>query len=188
MLGCGKMAAMPSYVAFLRAINLGPTRKFPKDDIRACVESTGATEVATHINSGNVLLTTKIRSRAKVEAALEAAFQADRGFEVPTIAYTLADLRVIATDADEVAEELGDPVSGHYVTLLKDEPTAELTAEVAALEYDGELARVRGRAVHLVLAKPYNEAKLSNARFEKSLGVATTRNVTVIRALVEKWC
>ena len=45
-----------------------------------------------------------------------------------------------------------------------------------------------GRAVHLVLAKPYNEAKLSNARFEKALGVATTRNATVIRALVDKWC
>ena len=86
---------MPSYVAFLRAINLGAKRKFAKDEIRACVESTGATEVATHINTGNVLLTTKLRSRAKVEATLEDAFLADRGFEVPTIAYTLAELRAI---------------------------------------------------------------------------------------------
>jgi uncharacterized protein (DUF1697 family) len=182
------MVAMPSYVAFLRAINLGATRKFPKDDIRACVESTGATEVATHINTGNVLLTTTLRSRARVEAALEDAFLADRGFEVPTIAYTVAELRGIASDADDVVEELGDPVSGHYVTLLKDAPSAVLAAQVAAMEYDGELARVRGRAVHLVLAKPYNEAKLSNAKFEKSLGVGTTRNVTVIRALADKWC
>ena len=65
------MSGMPSYVAFLRAINLGAKRKFAKDDIRACVESTGATEVATHINTGNVLLTTKLRSRAKLEATLE---------------------------------------------------------------------------------------------------------------------
>ncbi len=179
---------MPSYVAFLRAINLGAKRKFAKDDIRACVESTGATEVATHINTGNVLLTTKLRSRAEVEATLEGAFLADRGFEVPTIAYTLAELRAIGAAADEVAEELGDPVSAHYVTLLKDEPSKSVAAEIEALEYDGELARVRGRAVHLALAKPYNEAKLSNARIEKALGVATTRNVTVIRALVAKWC
>ena len=33
---------MPSYVAFLRAINLGATRKFPKDDIRAAVEGEAA--------------------------------------------------------------------------------------------------------------------------------------------------
>ncbi len=79
-------------------------------------------------------------------------------------------------------------MSAHYVTLLKDEPAKSVAAEIEALEYDGELARVRGRAVHLVLAKHYNEAKLSNARIEKALGVATTRNVTVIRALVEKWC
>ena len=182
------MARMPSYVAFLRAINLGAKRKFSKDEIRACVESTGATEVATHINTGNVLLTTKLRSRAKVEAMLEDAFRADRGFEVPTIVYTLAELQQMAADADEVAEELGDPVSVHYITLLKDEPSKRQVSEIEALEYDGELARVRGRAVHLVLAKPYNEAKLSNTRIEKALGVATTRNVTVIRALVSKWC
>jgi len=181
------MAAMPSYVAFLRAINLGATRKFAKDDIRACVESLGWTDVETHINSGNVLLTTPLRSRTKVEAALEKAFLADRGFEVPTIAYSLPELRALRSDADEVAAELGEPVSGHYVTLLKDEPDAEQATEIAALEYDGELARVRGRAVHLVLAKPYNDAKLSNARFEKMLGVATTRNVTVIRTLADKW-
>ncbi len=179
---------MPSYVAFLRAINLGAFRKFPKDDIRACVESAGCTDVATYINTGNVLLTTRMRSRVKVEATLEDAFRTDRGFEVPTIAYSLPELLGIAEAADEVAEELGDPVSAHFVTLLKDEPAKSVAAEIEALEYDGELARVRGRAVHLALAKPYNEAKLSNARIEKALGVATTRNVTVIRALVAKWC
>ncbi len=179
---------MPSYVAFLRAINLGATRKFPKDDIRGCVESTGCTSVATHINTGNVLLTTTLRSRAKVEALLEEAFLADRGFAVPTIAYSTTELRAVGADADELDAELGRPVSGHYVTLLKEAPSADVAASVDAMAYDGELARVRGRAVHLVLAKPYNEAVLSNARLEKRLGVATTRNVTVVRALVEKWC
>jgi len=181
------MSRMPSYVAFLRAINLGAKRKFPKDDIRACVENLGCTGVQTHINTGNVLLTTGMRSRAKVEAALEKAFLADRGFEVPTIVYTLDELRSMADDADEVAAALDEPVKGHYVTLLKDEPSGELVSAVDELEYDGELASVRGRAVHLVLAKPYNEAQLSNARLEKLLGVATTRNVTVIRALAAKW-
>jgi len=181
------MIRMPSYVAFLRAINLGAKRKFPKDDIRACVESLGCTGVDTHINTGNVLLTTTLRSRAKVEAALEEAFLADRGFEVPTIAYALPELRSMVDDADELAAALDEPVMGHYVTLLKDDPSAEVVDAVHAMEYDGELASVRGRAVHLVLAKPYNEAQFSNARLEKLLGVATTRNVTVIRALATKW-
>jgi RecA/RadA recombinase len=33
-----------------------------------------------------------------------------------------------------------------------------------------------------------SDARLTNAQVEKLLGVATNRNLTVIRALVEKWC
>ena len=44
------------------------------------------------------------------------------------------------------------------------------------------------RAVHLMLTtKPYHEAKTGNAEVEKQLGVATTRNLTVISKLAEKW-
>jgi hypothetical protein len=42
--------------------------------------------------------------------------------------------------------------------------------------------------VHLLLtSKPYNEAETGNAEVEKHLGVATTRNLTVITKLAEKW-
>jgi hypothetical protein len=47
---------------------------------------------------------------------------------------------------------------------------------------------VRGRAVHLMISRNYHEAGLGNAEVEKALGVATNRNVTVIRAIAEKWC
>ena len=43
---------MATYIAFLRAINLGATRKFPKDAIKASVEAAGGTDVETYINTG----------------------------------------------------------------------------------------------------------------------------------------
>ncbi len=61
---------MPTYIAFLRAINIGK-RKFAKDAIVAACEAAGCTDVETYINTGNVRVTTSLRSRAKVEAALE---------------------------------------------------------------------------------------------------------------------
>ena len=183
------MARVPSYIAFLRAINLGARRKFPKDHIKRCVESVGCTDVATHINTGNVLLTTRMRSRERVEAALEESFAIDRGFEVPTIAFTPAELTAVADDADRVGAELDGTPYRSYVTLLKDEPGAEAVREIEALEYAGEHVRVHGRAAHLALTeKGYHEARLGNARIEKLLGVATTRDLKVIRALVAKWC
>ena len=79
---------MPTYVAFLRAINLGPNRKFPKADIVAATEAAGGTDVETYINTGNVRLTSGLRSAAKVEAALEKAYEEQTGFAVPTIVFT----------------------------------------------------------------------------------------------------
>ena len=175
---------MPTYVAFLRAINLGPTRKFPKDAIKAAAEKAGFTDVETYINTGNLRVTTRMRSRAKVEEALEKAFLDDRGFEVPTIAFTPAEVTAIAEEATKFAKDHGGV---HYVSLLKDEPTDELIEQIEAVGRGEESARVGGRAVHLMLGANYHEAKLSNATVEKLMGVATNRNLKVIRTVAEKW-
>jgi uncharacterized protein (DUF1697 family) len=172
-----------TYIGFLRAINLGPTRKFAKASIVRAVEAAGFTEVATYINTGNVRFDTTLRSRRKIEAALEEAFAAEAGFEVPTIVFTQKELRAIA----EHAESFGHG-GRHYVSLLKDEPSA---ADVQRLENSiktDEVAKVGGRAVHLMIGGNYHEATLTNVAVEKYLGLATNRNLTVIRALAEKWC
>lgn len=175
---------MATYIAFLRAINLGPTRKFPKDAIVAAVEGAGFTDVETYINTGNVRLGTTLRSRTRIEAALEEAFEADRGFAVPTIVFSQAELRAIAADAERFAD---GHAGRHYVSLLKHEPSAAQVAAVEAAGTAGEVATVGGRAVHLLLGENYHEAKLTNAVIEKHLGVATNRNLTVIEELARRW-
>lgn len=174
---------MATYIAFLRAINLGAKRKFPKDAIKAAVEGAGFADAETYINTGNVRLTSTMRSRSRIESALEAAFLADRGFEVPTIVFTQRELAAVAEEAAAF-----DHPGKHYVSLLKEVPSAEAIAQVEAAGTADEVARVGGRAVHLLLGENYHEARLTNAAIEKRLGVATNRNLTVIRALAEKWC
>ena len=177
---------MPTYVVFLRAINLGAKRKFPKDAIKAATELMGATDVETYINTGNVRMTSPMRSRAKVEAALEAAYAADRGFEVPTIVFTPVELRQLVAEVEEVRAEFGE-VRTHYVTLFKEAPSAELvTAAEAALE--GERLVVRGRGAHVMVSEGLQDSKLATSRGLRDLGVGTARNITVLRALAERWC
>jgi uncharacterized protein (DUF1697 family) len=173
---------MATYIGFLRAINLGATRKFPKAAIVAAVEAAGFTDVATYINTGNVRFDTTLRSRAKIEAALEREFQSAAGFAVPTVVFTQKELREIA----EHAASFGHG-GRHYVSLLKEAPTAAAIQKLEDSSTTDEVARVGGRAVHLLLGDNYHEAKLTNASVEKHLGVATNRNLTVIRALAEKW-
>lgn len=177
---------MPTYVAFLRAINLGANRKFPKESIRAATESIGATDVETYINTGNVRLTAPLRSRAKVEAALESAYLADRGFAVPTIVFTPSELVDIAETADALREEHGEP-DAHYITLFKAEPQPAAVHRVEAATWEKEIVRVVGRAAHVLLLKNFHEAKVLNSKEFRALGEGTARNVTVIRALAKKW-
>jgi len=176
---------MPSYVAFLRAINLGANRKFPKGAIRSCVEGLGFTDVATYINSGNVRFTTTMRSRARIEAALEDAFLADRGFAVPTMVFALPELAQVGRDARELYDA---GAARHYVYLLKEEPSATAVAEAEALSDDVNALVVRGRAAHILLGPGYVAGSVDPFRVEKLLGVATNRNFNVVTALAEMWC
>ena len=178
----GMITRMATYIAFLRAINLGAKRKFPKDAVRTAVEAAGMSDVETYLNTGNVRFATTMRSRARIEATLEQAFLADRGFEVPTIVFTPAELRAVAEEAASFAH-----TGRHYVSLLKDEPSAAAVRAVEEASTAEEVAKVGGRAVHLLLGDNYHEARLTNAVVEKALGVATNRNLTVIKALADKW-
>ena len=179
---------MPTYAAFLRAINLGPTRQFPKDEIKAATEAAGFTDVETYINTGNVRLTTSMRSRAKVEAALETSYAANRGFAVPSISFRVDALRQMVDDAEAIDAEIGDlGERRHYVSLLKSEPSPEAASAIESASTDVDIARVRGRAVHLILGTAYNKTPIGNAQVEKALGIATNRNITVLRALADRW-
>jgi uncharacterized protein (DUF1697 family) len=177
---------VPTYVAFLRAINLGPNRKFAKAAIVEAVEDCGFTDVETYINTGNVRFTTSLRSRAQVEEALEKAFRKHAGFAVPTIVMTPEELRQIAADAVEVAKAHHN-TGRHYVSLLKEKPKAADVEKLEAMDHGEDLAVIRGRGAHLLVVTPSARGRLSNATVEKLLGVATNRNLNVIRTLAEKW-
>lgn len=177
---------MATYLAFLRAINLGATRVFPKDDIRRVVESVGFTDAATHINTGNVRFDTPLRSRAKIEATLERAFAADRGFDVPTVVFGPAEFREIARDAAALSAARPG-LARHYVYLLKDELTAEQVAAVEARSTESGEMVVRGRAAHALLGPGYQPGAVDPLGAAKLLGVATNRNLNQITAIAAKW-
>lgn len=176
-----------TYLAFLRAINLGSTRVFPKDDIRRAVESAGFEDALTHINTGNVRFQTRMRSRAKIEDALERAFLADRGFDVPTIAFSAAEFTALA--AEGTALDAAHPgLARHYVYFLKEPLADERAAAVEATASAHGQMLVRGRAVHALLTPGYQDGVVDPLGAAKLLGVTTSRAMTVVRALAAKWC
>lgn len=179
--------AMPTYLAFLRAINLGAKRVFPQADIQRVVGSLGFEDVRTHINTGNVRFDARMRSRPKIEGLLEEAFSRDRGFDVPAIVFSSAEFAAAAAEA-EVIHSAHPGLARHYVYLLKDEPTDEALQAVAESASDGGEMVVRGRVAHALLRPGYQDGRVDPLGAVKHLGVATNRNITVIRTLAQKWC
>lgn len=67
---------MSRFVALLRGINVGKTTQVPMAVLRELVEATGATEVSTLLNSGNVVFSA---SAAPSSSALESAIAGKTG-------------------------------------------------------------------------------------------------------------
>ena len=124
---------------------------------------------------------------AKVRTALEEAYAAEAGFEVPTIVFTTADLAALTARADELHAE-HDPSGNHYVTLYSAAPTAAAREAVHALEHDGEIVVVDGRAAYVLLDGDIHTSKVLSGKEFKALGQGTARTVKVLRTLAEKWC
>lgn len=64
---------MPTHVALLRGINVGGRNRVAMADLRALVTSLAHTDVATYIQSGNVVFTSTQTDTTAIAAALEHA-------------------------------------------------------------------------------------------------------------------
>lgn len=178
---------MPTHLGFLRAVNIGK-RQYRTADLRAALEGAGYGDVDTYIQTGNIRITSPLRSRAKVEAELETLFLADRGFEVLTMVFSPAEIRAVAEDIARIDFVRPKGEGGHYVNLMKKPIPAADLAELHALAQDGVTLRQEGRVLHLLYDIPFGTAAKSSARAERLLGVATNRSAKVITEIAEKWC
>src|SRR4051794_9546730 len=175
---------MPTYVAFLRAVNIGK-RQVKMERLRAILADAGFTDVETYIQTGNARFGSSMRSTVKVAVAVEELLESSLGFDVSTVVRTPAQLRGLVTDSPD--SPLGAEAR-HYVGMLRDDAPKHAVAELDAWDVQGERIKVVGRDVHLWLHKPYNQVQATNARIEKITGCrCTNRDWKVVAALAEKW-
>jgi uncharacterized protein (DUF1697 family) len=176
---------MGRFVVFLRAVNVGK-RQLRMAEARKALEDSGFADVESHIQTGNLLISTPLRSAAKVEAAVSTCLGARAGFDIVTMARTPKDLTDLVKAVDGIPQVFAG--SRRYVSFLAAAPTASAKAALEAWDGGDERAFVIGKDVLLEMGVSFAEAKLGNALLEKLAGVdGTARNLTVVRALAEKW-
>jgi uncharacterized protein (DUF1697 family) len=87
------------YLALLRGINVGGKNLVKMADLRAAFEKMGLDEVATYIQSGNVLFTAPRQKREELAARIESALSRRFGVELKVVLLTEANLRAVVADA-----------------------------------------------------------------------------------------
>jgi uncharacterized protein (DUF1697 family) len=82
---------MSSFVALLRAVNVGGTGKLPMTDLKQICEDLGSVAVRTYIAGGNVVFASR-KSEAAIKAALEKRPEAYARKPVGVLVQTAAEM------------------------------------------------------------------------------------------------
>ena len=169
------------YVALLRAINLGATRRVSMPRLREVLTARGYDGVRTHLASGNVLLDSPL-GEAELAEQLTAIIREEFALDVPVVLRTGEELAAVVA-ADPVGDTATDP-SRYSVTFF---PAAPDPDRVAALPpADGGEYAVRGRELYLWLPDGVLDSPMGKWNWNKLLGVeGTARNWNTVTKLVE---
>jgi uncharacterized protein (DUF1697 family) len=95
------VASGTQYLALLRGINVGGKNPVRMADLREAFEELGLADVATYINSGNVLFRAPRQARAQLAAELERTLSLRFGIELKVVLLTEAQLRDVVEGAPD---------------------------------------------------------------------------------------
>jgi uncharacterized protein (DUF1697 family) len=107
----------PVWVALLRGINVGAHHRVTMAELKAAVTAVGGTDVASYIQSGNLLLGHLETDRATLTVALEDALQAACGFPVPVVLRTGDELAALLARCPFSGDDWADD-RRRYVSFL----------------------------------------------------------------------
>ncbi len=170
---------MPSaYVALLRGVNVGGHRRVPMADLRGLCEGLGFGQVATYIQSGNIVFTSD-HAVEEVGRRLEAAIAERFAFAVAVVVRSRAQLAAVA-ESHPFAGRQTDRAKLHVVFFEKP-PPPEAVAALMAGDTSSDEVTVQGREAFVHHPSGAGRSKLNL----DLLGEGTARNWRSVTKLLE---
>ena len=165
---------MPTHAAFLRAVNLGSTRKAPKEKLVECFEGLGYGDVATFRTSGNVVFSGS-GSASKLTEEIEAALERALGFEVPVFLRTEKQLAAIAAAKPFPPKALAASKGKLQVALLLRKPPAAALKRVEEMATEADRLALEGTELYWLPEGGTQESPLDMKTIDKAIGLNTMR-------------
>jgi uncharacterized protein (DUF1697 family) len=175
--------AVARHIVLLRGINLGSTNRVPMAQLRSALEDDGFDDVATYVQSGNIVLTSG-DSAAKVARAVERLVEKEFGLKIPAVVRTRAQIAKVVR-RNPLAKVAKDP-KRYQVSFLEKKPSAALMRQLEEIAAPAERVVADGREIYAWHPEGVARSKLWAALAGKGLGVtATARNWTTVTKLLE---
>jgi uncharacterized protein (DUF1697 family) len=179
---------MPTYLALLRGINLGGRNKVAMGDLRQLAESLGHTDVATYIQSGNLIFSSPETDAAALTDALEQGIAQQLGVKSAVVLVSRDELARAVTDNPFPDEP--DPRRVHAV-FRRDDRSPEALAAIDALQQKSRDAGsadevvVIGRTLFLHTPDGFGRSDLAVKLFNsKTQAAGTARNWATVTKLM----
>jgi uncharacterized protein (DUF1697 family) len=176
---------MPVYIALLRGINVGAHKRMKMEKLRSSCEALGFCEVATYIQSGNLVFKGTKASPASVSKKLEQRISVDFGFEADVITRTSDELGKIIR-SNPLLKEPDMDESKFHVVFLSDTPAAESIKKLESIILAPDRVRVRGQEIYFYFPNGVSGSSLWKHNLDRVLSVsATMRNWNTVNKLLE---
>lgn len=174
---------MKTYISILRGINVGGKRKLKMDELKALYRKLGFSEVSSYIQSGNVVFQHQEEDPAHLARMISNAIEENFQLNVPVIIRSAQQMQKLLSENPFLANS---EESQLHLTFLSEIPADEASAALKAFSAGNDQFELVQDHVFIVCQGKYHQSKLSNAFFEKKLGVqATTRNWKTVKKLAE---
>ncbi|MCU1353613.1 MAG: hypothetical protein JWM05_2822 [Acidimicrobiales bacterium] len=175
---------MTTYVALLRAVNVGGRNKLSMQALRELLEDLGHTDISTYLQSGNVVFSSPVRRAETLAQDLEEALAADLGVAARVLVRSRSELEQVMSRNPYAATE--PDLTKMHVFFLRNRPAK---ARVLGIDPDrsppDEFA-VDGREIFVHFPNGSGRSKLTATWFESQLDTtATARNWNTVSKLVD---
>jgi uncharacterized protein (DUF1697 family) len=175
---------MARHIALLRGINVGGHKKVPMADLRAALADAGFEDVKTYVQSGNVALTAKERSPAKVGRKVEQAIEDAFGFDVAVVVRSREEIAALVED-----DPLGDVATNptyRVVVFLAEKLDPKRVADVDPAAFAPGAFALRDYEIVMWAPDGQRDSKLVKTLSEKRTGVVgTARNWKTVLKLLD---
>jgi uncharacterized protein (DUF1697 family) len=179
----GHDEGVTTFVAFLRAVNVGGNNQVSMAKLRALLESLGYTGVTTYIQSGNIVLDGKERTSAALVPKIEAAIAGDFGLSIDVVVRSERELTTVI-ESNPFLRRVPDPSKLHVAFLNQPPDRARVVTLDPARFVPDEFA-VGAREVYLHCPDGFGRSKLPTALVAKLAAPATVRNWNTVTKLAE---